>query len=51
MYYIYIIPGKNFNNEGNQKITHAVKENVFFEFGLIFAISRRFLPLCVVFDL
>ena len=39
---MYIIPGKNFNNVSNQKITHAVFAIFFFDFGLILAILRRF---------
>ena len=36
-------------NDGNQKIILAGKANFFFDFGLILAILRRFLPLCIVF--
>ena len=43
---MYIIPGKHFNNDGNQKITLAVKTNFSFDFGLVFAISSScFWPL------
>ena len=44
------ISGKNFNKDGNQKITHAVKTKFSFDFGLFFTILRRFLPLGIVFD-
>ena len=47
---IFIITGKNFKNDGNQKIIIADKANFSFDFGLILAISRRFLPLCIVFS-
>ena len=43
--YVYIIPGKKFNNDGNQKVTHAVSTNFVFGFGLIFPILRRFFAL------
>ena len=36
-------------NDGNQKITYAVQAKLSSDFGLIFAILCRFLPLGVVF--
>ena len=33
------MPGKNFNNDGNLKITLAVKANFSFDFGPVFASS------------
>ena len=47
--HMYIIPGKKIKNDGNQKIMIAEKENFSFDFGLILAILRRILPLCIVF--
>ena len=47
---MYIVPGKNFKNDGNQKIILADKANFSFGFELILAILRRFLPLCNVFS-
>ena len=44
--YTYIsLPGKIFSNDSNQKITLAVKANFYFDFGLVLAILRRYLPL------
>ena len=40
---------KKIINDGNQKITLAVNGNFSSDFGVVFAISRRFLPLCVIF--
>ena len=49
--YIYHTWEKNFKNDGNQKIILADKANFSFDFGLILAILRRFLPLSIVFSL
>ena len=44
------MPGKNFKNDGNQKIILADKANFSFDFGLILTILRNILPLCIVFS-